>query len=49
MHYVYECSLRRRDAAWEHPQGETLLKHLGRLVKPQDCYLAHAVFELTFW
>ena len=45
-HYVHDCGLRRRGEAWEHPPGETLLKHLNRLVKPRDCYLAYAAGDV---
>jgi hypothetical protein len=46
MHYVHACGLRRRSEAWAHPPGETLLKHLDRLVKPGNCYLAYAAGDV---
>ena len=45
-HYVHECGLRRRKQGWEHPPGQTLLRHLGEVAESQRCYLAYAAGDV---
>ena len=44
--YVRACGLRRRKKGWVNPPGTTLLKHLGAVPEPEDCYLAYAAGDL---
>ena len=41
-HYVRECGLRRKGMDWVHPPGTTLLKHLPKVPKAEQCYLVYA-------
>jgi hypothetical protein len=45
-HYVRECGLRRKYVGWEQPPGKARLRHLSRLARPEECYLAFAAGDL---
>jgi len=45
-HYVHESGLRRQAVGWEHPPGQTLLRHLGELSPSEDFYLAYAAGDV---
>lgn len=45
-YYVRECGLRRKYVGWEQLPGNARLRHLSRLARPEECYLAFAAGDL---